>query len=78
MRRFITRLFVCGLALAALAGIAALATPAFPPLTGRVVDNAGILSPETQDRLNTLLAQEEKQTGNQIVVATFKSLQGTS
>ena len=37
-----------------------------------MVDDAGILSPETQDRLNTVLAQEEKQTGNQIVVATLQ------
>src|SRR5947209_12699831 len=76
MGRFLPRLFLCGLALVALAGIAASAAPTFPSLTGRVVDDAGILSPETQDRLNTVLAQEEKQTGNQIVVATLKSLQG--
>src|SRR5947209_9491733 len=78
MGRFLPRLFLCGLALVALAGIAASAAPTFPSLTGRVVDDAGILSPETQDRLNTVLAQEEKQTGNQIVVATLKSLQGYS
>jgi uncharacterized protein len=76
MGRLIPRLFVCGLALFALAGMAALAAPTFPPLTGRVVDDAGVLSPQIQDRLNALLAQEEKETRNQVVVATLKSLQG--
>ena len=76
MRRFLPRLFGCALAAYALAAIAAYAAPTFPSLTGRVVDNAGILSPQAQDRLNTLLAEEEKETGNQIVVATLKSLQG--
>jgi uncharacterized protein len=52
------------------------AGPTFPPLTGRVVDNAGILSPQAHEQLNTLLTEEEKETGNQVVVATLKSLQG--
>jgi uncharacterized protein len=76
MRRFLPRLFCCALALFAFVAIAARGAPSFPPLTGRVVDNAGILSLQTQERLNTLLAEEEKETGNQIVVATLKSLQG--
>jgi len=49
----------------------------FPPLTGRVVDGAGILSPETRQRLTALLAEHEQQTGNQIVVVTLKDLGGT-
>ncbi len=48
----------------------------FPPLTGRVVDDAGILSPQTQQRLTALLAEQEQQTGNQVVVVTVKDLQG--
>ena len=52
------------------------AAPSFPPLTGRVVDDAGILSPDTQAQLTSMLAQQEKQTGVQVVVATMKSLQG--
>ncbi|HEY0283540.1 MAG TPA: TPM domain-containing protein [Rhizomicrobium sp.] len=55
---------------------AAGAAPSFPPLTGRVVDEAGILSQAAQGRLTALLAEHERQTGNQIVVATVKSLQG--
>ena len=55
---------------------AAFAAPTFPPLTGRVVDDAGILSEDTQRKLTDLLSQQEKQTGDQVVVATLKSLQG--
>lgn len=50
----------------------------FPQLTGRVVDDAGILSSDTQQRLTALLAEHEQQTGNQVVVVTLKSLEGTS
>ncbi|MDE2185011.1 MAG: TPM domain-containing protein [Alphaproteobacteria bacterium] len=48
----------------------------FPPLTGRVVDDAGILSSDAQQRLTAMLAEHDKQTGNQVVVVTLKSLQG--
>jgi uncharacterized protein len=65
---FFTFVFLSGVANAGLT---------FPTLTGRVVDDAGILSPETQQRLTALLAEHERQTGNQVVVATLKSLQGT-
>src|ERR1700730_10388354 len=50
--------------------------PNFPPLTGRVVDDAGILSPSTIENLTGLLAQHEQATGEQVVVVTIKSLQG--
>ncbi|MGH7014121.1 MAG: TPM domain-containing protein [Stellaceae bacterium] len=53
-----------------------MADPTFPPLTGRVVDDAGILSPATRARLTAMLAQEEQKTGDQVVVVTLKSLQG--
>lgn len=53
------------------------AAPPFPALTGRVVDDAGILSSDTQQRLTALLAEHEQQTGNQVVVATLKDLGGT-
>ena len=49
----------------------------FPPLTGRVVDNAGILSAEAQQKLNAYLTEHEQQTGNQVVVVTLKDLGGT-
>lgn len=50
----------------------------FPALSGRVVDDAGILSSDTRDSLTNLLAEHERQTGNQVVVVTVKSLQGTT
>jgi uncharacterized protein len=49
----------------------------FPPLTGRVVDDAGILSEAAKEKLNAYLAEHEKQTGNQVVVVTLKDLGGT-
>lgn len=52
------------------------AGPTFPPLTGRVVDDADILSSDTRAELNSMLSQQEQQTGDQIVVVTLKSLQG--
>lgn len=57
------------------AGLAS-AAPKFPPLTGRVVDNANILSPEAETRLTAELAQLEAATGHQMVVATVPDLQG--
>jgi uncharacterized protein len=64
-------------ALLLLLGAAALAAePVFPALTGRVVDDAGILSASTRSRLDASLAQHEQQTGQQLVVVTLRSLQG--
>lgn len=59
-----------------LAVTARAAGPNFPPLTGRVVDDAGILSPSTVEDLTGILAQHEHATGEQVVVVTVKSLQG--
>lgn len=50
--------------------------PQFPLLTGRVVDEAGILSRETRDRLTAMLAQHEQETRQQVVVVTSPSLGG--
>ena len=58
--------------------VASQATLSFPALTSRVVDDAAILSPSTRDTLTSLLAEHERQTSNQVVVVTLKSLQGTS
>jgi uncharacterized protein len=48
----------------------------FPVLSGRVVDEVGILSADQRTRLESQLAQHEAATSNQIVVVTLKSLQG--
>ena len=55
----------------------ALAAPTqFPPLTGRVVDNAHVLTPEVQAQLTTKLAALEQTTSRQLVVVTLPSLGG--
>ncbi len=48
----------------------------FPPLTGRVVDQANILTPDQEVALNTKLQMLETQTRRQLVVATISDLQG--
>ena len=55
---------------------AALAAANFPPLTGRVVDQAKILSPLTIADLERKLADLEQKSGIQLVVATVPSLGG--
>jgi uncharacterized protein len=52
------------------------AAPNFPALTGRVVDDAGILSASTQSQLTDMLAAHEGATAQQVVVVTLDSLQG--
>jgi uncharacterized protein len=65
-----------GLAAALLFSLAALAALDFPPLTGRVVDQANIMTPESRSELETKLKDLEDKSGIQLVVATVKSLQG--
>ena len=64
------------LAFVAVATVAFAAVPKFPALTGRVVDDAHILSPATAQKLDGELAGLEQQTGHQVVVATVPDLQG--
>jgi uncharacterized protein len=59
-----------------LAAAPARADPTFPPLTGRVVDDAHVLSAQTQGDLTARLAALEQKTGDQLVVVTLPSLQG--
>jgi uncharacterized protein len=47
-----------------------------PYLTGRVNDNAGILSEQVRESLSEQLRDHEERTGNQVVVLTIPSLQG--
>ncbi len=55
--------------------LALAATPQFPALTGRVVDQTGLLSAATQAQLTQQLAAFENSTSNQIVVAVINDLQ---
>ena len=47
-----------------------------PALTGRVVDLAGLLDPARQAELTAQLEAHEKETSNQIVIATVPTLNG--
>ncbi len=62
--------------LLALFAAPALAAPTFPTLTGRVVDDAHVLSPEVQADLTAKLAALEQGTTRQLVVLTLPSLNG--
>jgi uncharacterized protein len=75
MRRFWLRATI-GAVLAWLAVVSALAAANFPPLTGRVVDAANILSPVVSADLERKLADLEQKSGIQLVVATVPSLGG--
>lgn len=74
----VTRLLLA-LALAVLtllAAASARAEPTFPALSGRVVDDASLLSETAERRLDEKLAQLEADTGRQLVVATIRDLGG--
>lgn len=62
--------------LLALLAVPLAAQPQFPELTGRVVDNADILSPEVEAQLTQRLEALETQSQRQLVVATVPDLQG--
>lgn len=68
---------------AALACLALVAAPAnalteVPYLSGRVVDQAGILSSPARDRISAMLKAHEDATGNQVAVLAVASLDGES
>lgn len=56
----------------------AAAGPAFPALTGRVVDQADLLAPADEAALSRASEEVERETGHQFVVVTLQSLQGYS
>ncbi|WP_133490361.1 YgcG family protein [Alcanivorax sp. 24] len=68
------RLLLCTLLMLVLP--TAWAAPEFPALTGRVVDNAGLLSSQQARALEQRLAEAESRTSNQVVVVTLPDLQG--
>src|ERR1700719_595428 len=65
-----------GIALACCLVTAAFALD-FPPLTGRVVDQAGVMSADSRSAVEAKLKDLEDKSGIQLVVATVKSLQGS-
>ena len=52
------------------------AQPTFPELTGRIVDNAQLLSPADRTALDAELKALEDKSSDQVVVVTLPSLQG--
>jgi len=78
LRALIAPFGVAGLVVLALlisAG-ASFAEPTFPPLTGRVVDEAGLLTAQERAELVDELAAIEAKSTDQVAVVTLKSLQG--
>ena len=73
--RPIDRIFAGLCLLLASAAIAA-ATTEVPFLSGRVNDHAELIDPETEERIDGLLAAFEERTGAQIAVLTIVSLGG--
>jgi uncharacterized protein len=65
-----------GIALACCLVTAAFALD-FPQLTGRVVDQAGVMSADSRSTIAAKLNDLEDKSGIQLVVATVKSLQGS-
>lgn len=79
MRRGLFRTLVACLALLLItAAVSASAKPDFPKLTGRVVDDASMLSPDAENRLTRMLAALEQANGDQVVVVTLPDLGGDS
>ena len=72
MRSLVTTLLV---AICVLVGVPASAQT-FPPLTGRVVDQANLLDPAQEAALTAKLAALETQSQRQFVVATISDLEG--
>ncbi|MGE5513769.1 MAG: TPM domain-containing protein [Bacteroidota bacterium] len=71
-----TGLWLFALVLLAAFSLAALAQPKFPPLTGRIVDEAGLLSSADRSELTAALSALEAKSTDQLVVYTTRSLQG--
>ncbi|MBS0520642.1 MAG: TPM domain-containing protein [Proteobacteria bacterium] len=73
----VARLAALAAAITLWLGLVAAALAAnFPPLTGRIVDQAGIIPAQTQAAIEAKLADLETKSGIQLVVATVKSLDG--
>src|SRR4051812_3312567 len=66
---------VAGVAALLLVVLAALAAT-YPPLTGRIVDQANIIPAETRNAIEPKLVDLEQKSGIQLVVATVRSLNG--
>ena len=68
--------FLAGLWLAVLIAAGPAYAQTFPKLTGRVVDQADVLTPAQEAELSAKSEALEKATGRQFVIATVRSLEG--
>ncbi len=73
-----TLLFLCTSVLALLVAAPAVMGVDVPYLTGRVSDEARILSPQVRQAVTEILEAHEEKTTNQIAVLTVESLEGES
>lgn len=74
-RSFLVIVFASLAALFSLVPPAVAAEPTFPALSGRVVDQAELLTPAVEAAVTAKLAQLETDAGDQLVVVTLASLQ---
>jgi uncharacterized protein len=75
-RRIAAFVLVSVCALVLLAATVAFADPKFPPLTGRIVDEAALLTGDDKRALEAELKALEAKSTDQLVVYTTRSLQG--
>ena len=64
------------LLLALIVALPVLAAPTFPPLTGRIVDEANLLAADDRRTLEAELQALEEKSSDQLVIFTARSLQG--
>ncbi len=76
MSRRLPRVWLASALLLLTATAAFAAQLVFPALTGRVVDEAQVLTPSARAALTDTLAEHERTRGEQVVVVTLQSLQG--
>jgi uncharacterized protein len=76
--RYLAALLLGAAVLFGAAWAAFAAGPTLPALTGRIVDEAGLLHGDDYVQLNDQLAELEKTSTDQVAVVTLKSLQGYS
>jgi uncharacterized protein len=74
----VRRIVITLIAWICLTGAGVAQTLTFPELTGRVVDEAGLLSAADSAALTASLADLEARTTDQLVIVTLKSLRGTT
>ena len=75
MTKAVLVIFLFGLTSALASGGSVLAQPAFPSLSGRVVDQARLLSDTREAEITAKLEALEADTSDQLVVVTIDSLQ---